>query len=242
MKDEIRCVIIDDEPLALELIAGYVSQTPGFIVTNKFSNAIEAITYLKVTEVDLLFLDIQMPVLTGLDLVKVLSSPPAIVFTTAYREYAVESYEHNAIDYMVKPITYLRFLKAINKYQSLHKSPITKSDASFSDTINETPKKETHIYVNVNKKYVKVSFEDILYIESVKDYIQIYTIKDEISTKFTLTEFYDRLPTYFIRIHRSFIVNKHKITAFTHQDIEINTKELPIGKSYKDNVINFLNR
>lgn len=241
MKEEIRCAVIDDEPLALELMAGYVSQTPGFTVTNKFTNAIDAIAFLKTEEIDLLFLDIQMPVLTGLDLVKVLPNPPAIIFTTAYREYAVESYEHNAIDYMVKPITYLRFLKAINKYQSLHNSPTSSRDTSaLSNTVYKA-KQESYIYVNVNKKYVKVAFEDILYVESLKDYIKIYTSKDEVSTKFTLSEFYDRLPSYFIRVHRSFIVNKHKITAFTHQDIEINSKELPIGKSYKEEVMNFLN-
>ena len=241
MKADIKCVVIDDEPLALDLIAGYVSQTPGFVVAKKFTNAIEAIAFLKTEDADLLFLDIQMPVLTGLDLVKVLSDPPSIIFTTAYREYAVESYEHNAIDYMVKPITYLRFLKAITKYQTLHNSPTKSIDTAISINKIDTHKQETYIYVNVNKKYVKVAFEDILYVESIKDYIQIYTAKGEVTTKYTLTEFYDLLPPYFIRVHRSFIVNKHKITAFTHQDIEINAKELPIGKSYKEEVMNFLN-
>ena len=182
-----------------------------------------------------------MPVLTGIDLVKILPDPPSIIFTTAYREYAVESYDLHAIDYLVKPITYVRFLKAINKLEKIN------TDFSASSVIhqNEQTEKEEmtkdSIYVNVNKKYIKVIFNDILYIESVKDYIHIHLDTEKVITKSTISDFFSKLPKEFIRVHRSYIVNRRKLTAYTHHDIEINTKEIPIGKSYRHSVIDILN-
>lgn len=233
------CIVVDDEPLAIELLKGYISQTPTLKILDTFDNPLSAMEFLKSQKVDILFVDIQMPVLTGVDLVKILQDPPAIIFTTAYREYAVESYELKAIDYLVKPITYVRFIKAINKYQE--SIGINNPDLSpiLSDSKSEKPKES--IYVNVNKKYIKIVFSEILYIESVKDYIDIHKTDGTVTTKSTITDFYKKLPNNFIRIHRSFIVNRKKITAFTQHDVEIFDKELPIGKSYKEEVMKSLN-
>lgn len=231
MKKTIRCMIVDDEPLAIELLTGHLRQMPEFELVSSTSNPIEALSVLKDKEVDLLFLDIQMPVLTGIELLKTLSSPPSVIFTTAYREYAVESYELKVVDYLVKPITFMRFLKAVNRYVE------TKDGAKFEPIKSDELAAES-IFVNVNKKYVKVVFAQILYIESVKDYIHIHTkYSGTIITKDTITEFGAKLPNQFLRIHRSFIINKNTITAFTAQDVEIGEKELPIGQSYKKSVL-----
>lgn len=222
-------MIVDDEPLAVELLSTHVDKIDQLELVATANNPIEAIGLLKEHQIDLLFLDIQMPVLTGIELVKALQNKPDVIFTTAYREYAVESYELDVVDYLMKPITFVRFVQSVNKYidkksdhQKEEKSSITQSES---------------IYVNVNRRYVKVIFEDINYIESVKDYIHIHTINDTVITKETITNFETKLPNQFLRIHRSFIVNRSKITAFTSHDIEIGSKEIPIGGSYRDEIL-----
>ena len=239
MTNKVTCIVVDDEPLAIELLEEYINQTPRLQLLNKFDNPLSAMEYLKSHKVDILFVDIQMPVLTGIDLVKILQEPPTVIFTTAYREYAVESYDLEAIDYLVKPITYVRFIKAINKYNESLASHTTQESPSQLNTPIEKPKES--IYVNVNKKYIKIVFSDIHYIESVKDYIDIHMKDNVVTTKSTITDFYTKLPDNFIRIHRSFIVNRKQVTAFTQHDLEIGDKELPIGKSYKQDVMRTLN-
>ena len=237
MSRKYECLIVDDEPLALELIETHINQIPQLVVTAKANSAIEALQLLKEHSYDLLFLDIQMPVLTGIELLKTLQNPPSVIFTTAYREYAVESYELNVVDYLVKPITFLRFVKAVDKFL------ITAGDQqSQSEPLGLTSKTEESIFVNVNKKYVKVIFNQITYIESVKDYIHIHTQNETIITKDRISEFEKKLPGFFLRIHRSFIVSRKHITAFTAQDIEIGNKEIPIGKSYKNTVLEELQK
>ena len=223
-------MIVDDEPLAIELLENHIQQVSQLELVATAQNPIDAIQLLKEKKIDLIFLDIQMPVLTGIELVKTLHNPPGIIFTTAYRDYAVESYELDVIDYLLKPITFMRFLKAVNKF--IH------SGNEVTETPTISPKKESResIYVNVNKRFVKVIFGDILYIESVKDYIHIHTASEKIITKEKISEFEHKIPTYFLRIHRSFIVNRQKITAFTSHDVEIGSKEIPIGASYKEKV------
>jgi len=237
MSEVIKCMVVDDEPLAVSLLSSYVELAPNLTLVASAQNPIEAIQLLKEKEVDLLFLDIQMPVLNGLELVKTLQDPPDVIFTTAYRDYAVESYELGVIDYLMKPITMARFLRAIEKYSSRHDqnpSVSKESAAPSSDIVDES------IYVNVNKRYVKVIFNQINYIESVKDYIHIHTTEDTIVTKDKLTEFGKKLPNNFLRIHRSFIVNRKKVTAFTSHDVELGAKELPIGASHKEEVLGVL--
>lgn len=231
MSKKINCMIVDDEPLAIQLLTTHIKQIENLELVATANNPIEALGLLKELSVDLLFLDIQMPVLTGIELVKALQNRPDVIFTTAYRDYAVESYELDIIDYLMKPITFVRFVQSVNKY--LDKKSNTTNLASTNDTQQEN----ISIYVNVNRRYVKVIFDDINYIESLKDYIHIHTTNDIVITKETISHFETKLPKSFLRIHRSFIVNRFKITAFTSHDIEIGTKEIPIGGSYREDVI-----
>lgn len=233
---KVRCLLVDDEPLALRLLEKHLRQFPQFHLVAGCSNAIEAFEVLKQEPVDLIFLDIQMPVLTGIDFVKSLQNRPSIIFTTAYREYAVESYELDVVDYLLKPVTIDRFFKAINKYLNRTES----LPAKVSQTILTGSDEDQFIYVTTNRRHVKVSFESVLYVESVKDYVRIHTPDKRIMTKERISAFVEKLPDYFIRIHRSYIVNTRKITAYTAHDIEIGGKEIPIGISYKQKVMEVL--
>ena len=233
MENKINCLIVDDEPLAIKLIEKHCGQIPNLEVVATAQNALKAFELLESQSIDLIFLDIQMPVLTGIEFVKSLGTPPSIIFTTAYREYAVESYELEVVDYLLKPITFPRFFKAINKFINQ-----TRPKMNRSAPAPQTPApEEAYIYVNVNKKYVKVSFSEILYVESIKDYVRIHTQVQSILTKDTLVEFEQKLPHHFIRVHRSYIINPKQVTAFTAHDIEIGNKEIPIGVSYKKQVL-----
>ncbi len=235
MTETIKCLIVDDEPLAIKLIKTHIDQLPDFEIVASCQNAIEAFEVLKKEKIDLLFLDIQMPVLTGIEFVKSLQHPPSIIFTTAYRQYAVESYELEVVDYLLKPITFTRFFKAINKYLNSRPHPEAPSVVSPSTSVPSAPE-ETFIYVNANKKHIKIWHKEIEYIESIKDYIRIHTANDSTMTKKKISEFEQKLPPYFLRIHRSFIVNTTKVTAYTANDVEIKEKEIPIGGSYKKQV------
>lgn len=233
-----RCMVVDDEPLAIRLLEKHIQQFSQLELVASCWNAIEAFEILKKEEIDLIFLDIQMPGLTGIDFLKSLNNPPAVVFTTAYREYAVESYELDVIDYMLKPVTMERFFRAINKYLDQ-----TTSDSAFTTPSNTAgPSEEVHIFVNTNRKHVKIIFEEVLYVESMKDYVCIHTEGRTVMTKDKISEFEKKLPDYFLRVHRSFIVNTRKISAYSAHDIELGEKEIPIGVSYKQVVINFLRR
>jgi len=229
---KIKCLIVDDEPLAIKLIEGHIEQIPGLELIASYKNALEAFESLKTTPVDVIFLDIHMPVLTGIDFVKSLQSPPGIIFTTAYRNYAAESYELNVIDYLIKPITFTRFFKAVAKFSNQHRQSIKSIEPIV---VSELPSE--YIYVNSNKKHIKVEFEQILYVESIKDYVRIHTSEKSITTKDKISDFEKKLPPTFLRVHRSFIVNTNKITAFTKQDVEINEREIPIGRSYKEAIL-----
>lgn len=232
-----KCLIVDDEPLAREVIASHVKQIPQLEVVQSCGNAMEAFEYLKSAPVDLIFLDIQMPVLTGIEFLKSLSNPPKVIFTTAYRDYAVDSYELDVIDYLLKPIPFERFFKATNKYFQA-RDAVTQAPAAAP--IPTVPSKD-YIYVNANKKNVKVRFEDILYVESIKDYIKIHTVGQKVVVKQTLSAFEAELPSpQFLRIHRSFIVSRSHVTAFTAKDVELGDTELPIGVSYKQVVVRAL--
>ena len=228
----VKCLIIDDEPLAIQIIESHLKQIPDLELVGTFQNPLEAFELLKTSPIDLVFLDIQMPLLTGIDFVKSLQNPPAIIFTTAFRNYAIESYELEVVDYLIKPITFTRFFKAINKFKRLyHQSPLVDIPITNDSLIND------HIYVNSNKKFIKVNFNNILFVESIKDYIRIHTPDKNITTKDKISEFEKKLPDEFLRVHRSFIVNTKKIVAFTALEIEVGEKEIPIGSSYKKEVL-----
>lgn len=223
-----RCLIIDDEKLARQLVENHIAKIDNFEVVFSCKSAIEAINILNSEHIDLLFLDVEMPVLLGTDFYKNLFQKPKVIFTTAYREYAVEGFELNAIDYLVKPITFGRFFKAIEKFLASqnHKIEI--------QTSSETLQSKNYIFVTADRKQVKVQFDDILFVESVKNYIKIRTENKSLLVKFSISSFQEVLDARFLRVHRSFIINKDKITAYTKHDIEIGTIEIPIGEMYKN--------
>ena len=229
-------MIVDDEPLAIEVLESYVARMDELELVATSDNAIKAFEILKKQPVDLLFLDIQMPKLNGIEFLKILDPSPKVVFTTAYREYALESYELNVLDYLLKPISFERFLKTINK--------ISNSEAPLvSESLPTKEVEEPYIFMKSDRKMVKVMLKDICYIESLKDYIRIKTDegKDIVSLqKISYVE--EKLPSQqFLRIHRSFIVSVKKIEKFSSQTVEIKGKEIPIGRNYKSEVASFLN-
>ena len=232
MNPTISCIIVDDEPLAVELLKGYIQQIPQLNLLGTCNSAIEAFQLLNQHSVDLLLLDIEMPEMSGLDFIKSLSSPPKVILTTAYREYAIAGYEADVVDYLLKPISLPRFIKSIDKYQKRQVG-----SKSISTTISSESKPQGSIYVYSDKKNIRVNFQDILYIESIKDYIRIHLDSKTIISKDTISRYEDLLPLEFLRIHRSYIINKNRITAFTQHDVEIGKKEIPIGVSYKKKVI-----
>ncbi len=232
----IKCLIIDDEPLAIEVIKVHLAQLSELRLIATFSNPVAALDTIKTEKIDLIFLDIEMPLLSGIDFIKTIPNVPKVIFTTAYRNYAIESYELDVVDYLLKPISFSRFFKAINKYKTMVQLPISTMDQTGEVLIND------HIYVNANKKFIKVEFDEILYVESLKDYVRIHLSDKTVVTKDAISNFETKLSSQFLRIHRSFIVNTKRVTAFTKVDVEIGDTELPIGTSYKENVILFLKK
>lgn len=227
-----RCLIVDDEPLAIEVIENHISQFDNLEVAAKCRNAIKAFEVLEKEKIDLLFLDIQMPKLTGIDFLKSINNPPKVIFTTAYIDFALEGYELDVIDYLVKPISFQRFLKAINKYLEIAK-PISNTAAKTKEGASN---ERDYLFVKADRKNHKVSFSEILYAESVKDYVKIHTVDKRLTTKNTMTDFEMQLPDNFLRVHRSYVINLDFITAYTANDIEIDSIEIPIGVSYKQKV------
>ena len=222
---QLKCLIIDDEPLAQNVIENYLESFSFMRLIAKCDNALIALEWIKKQKIDLIFLDVSMPFLSGIDFIRTLRNPPAIILTTAHKEFAVESYELNVLDYLLKPISFERFLKAINKL-NIDTSEIIKP--GIIDIKNDS-----FIYVKSEKKNVKILLKDILFIESLKDYIKIHTIDKTIVTQVPISTIEQRLPDNFLRIHRSFIVAKDKITAYTQHDLEIGKFQIPIGRNYK---------
>ncbi len=221
-----KCIIVDDEELARELLARHLAHLDEFELIASCANALEARTVLQQETIDLIFLDIEMPLIKGTEFFKSLEKKPKVIFTTAFRNYAVEGFELNAVDYLLKPILFDRFVQAIDKFL----------ESIRLNSHKETAPK-THIFVRSNKKNVKVLLENILFIESIKDYIRIHCIDEKWMVKFGITAFEQELDKRFLRVHRSFLVNTDKVTAFTKQDIEIGNIEIPIGESYKNQVL-----
>lgn len=226
MNTKINCLIVDDEPLAIDIIKEHVGQVGQLHLVDTCADAMKAFQVLNNEKIDLLFLDIEMPGMNGIEFIKSLSNPPSVILTTAYREYAMESYEIDVVDYLLKPISFSRFFKAVNKYLK------SQSETTSVAQPVKSPSRSS-IFVYSEKKNVKVYLDDILYVESIKDYIRIHTPERTIISKDTISKYAGLLPDSFLRIHRSFIINTAKITAFTAHDVEIGKLELPIGTSYK---------
>ncbi|SNY94948.1 LytR/AlgR family response regulator transcription factor [Flagellimonas pacifica] len=230
-----QCVIVDDEPLARELLEGYLEKIPDFELIASCPSAIEASSVLTNNNVDLMFLDIEMPLIKGTDFFKNLVYKPQVIFTTAYRDYAVDGFELSALDYLLKPIFFERFFSAIQKFLKLQ----SKTEDGVLAQVHSD--KNAFLFVNKSKKQIKVVFDTVLYVESFKDYIKIHLEeKETLTIKESISSFEKRLDNRFIRLHRSYIANSEKITAYTRNDVEIGRIEIPIGNNYKDNMLPFL--
>lgn len=236
----INTIIVDDEPLALEILEAHIAKIPELNLIGKCSNAIEANKLLNKGEVDLMFSDIQMPQLSGIDFLRSLSQPPMVIFTTAFPEYAVEGFNLEALDYLLKPISFERFFKAANKAIEKYNSNDLHSEAALDSS-------EDFFFVKSDKKLVKVFYRDILYIEGLKDYVIIRTETGRVITLQTMKSLEEKLPNdMFQRIHRSYILNLTKIQALEGNMVEIiekgQTKLIPIGKNYRDDLVEMIER
>lgn len=229
-----NCIIVEDEPLAAEVLQDYISQVPFLQLKAVCGDAIFAMEILQKQRIDLIFLDIHLPKIKGFEFIKTLKHRPHIIITSAYHEYALEGYENNVVDYLLKPVEFSRFLAAVNKVRA-------SADPAVTTIVYGSQPERAHLFFNVSKKKVKVFLDDILYIESLKEYIRIVTKTKPILTKFQLGQIDEILSrNNFLRVHRSFIVAKDKIEAFTATDVEINGKQIPIGRSYKELVQSML--
>jgi DNA-binding LytR/AlgR family response regulator len=232
----LTCIIVDDEPLAIEIVEAYLGKIEQIKLLGKFRNAIDAFAFLQEQSVDLIFLDIQMPKLSGLDFIRTLKNPPKVIFTTAYRDYAIEGFELEVVDYLLKPIPFDRFLKAVAKV--LHQpTPALPAAARIE------PAGDDYVYFKVDKKMVKTRMAEVLYIESVKDYVKVRTADKEIVTQQKISYLEESLPRpQFLRVHRSFIINVEKIDAYSATDAEIGKFSVPIGRNYKNDVMKALGK
>lgn len=238
----IRCLIVDDEPPAREVLRRYVQDVPTLQLAGECSHAIQALTVLQQQPVDLMFLDIRMPQLDGTTFLKTLKNPPKVIFTTAYSEYALEGYELDIVDYLLKPVRFDRFLKSVNKAFPLVSGFTTETTApAIVSPEAEEKKNESFVYFRADRKMQKVMLSEILYIESMKDYIKVITTEGVIITKQSITSVEAMLSDkLFVRTHRSYIVAVNKIRSYTNELIEIDKTEIPIGKLYRSGVMKVL--
>ena len=224
---KIRCIIVEDEPLAVKVLSDYISDVPFLELQGTFKDAIRATEYLRGAAVDLIFLDIHLPKLKGMAFLKTLTNPPAVIITTAYHQYAVEGFELNVTDYLLKPFDFERFLVAVTKVKTAEQES------------GEIQGEKDFVFLNVQKKKVKILFSEVVYIESQKEYIKIVTTKKEYVSKMSTHEIEALLPPrLFKRIHRSFIVSISKIESYTAEMVEVNGISIPIGRGYRDSIGN----
>lgn len=229
----LNCFIIDDEPLAIEVIENHISKIDSLEIAGTFQNAVKAFQALRDTQVDVLFLDIQMPRLTGIEFLRTLKNPPKVIFTTAYREYALEGFELDVIDYLLKPISFDRFLKAVDKlYDNIPSSTTVEVAAAHP---------ARYVFVTSEKKNIKICLDEIEYVESKRDYILIKTSNKEVLTHQTITYMDEHLPDgCFLRVHRSFIINLKKLDSWNSHEVEISGETIPIGRTYKREALDVL--
>ena len=230
---KIICLAVDDEPPALEVMKKFITSVHSLELAGTCSDAIEAINFLQKKTVDLIFLDIKMPELLGTDFIRALKNPPKVIFTTAYRKYAIEGFELDAVDYLLKPISFDRFLKAVSKVMQ---TPLNEEKPE-DEIQNKKPDSQGYISFRSDRRMIKVALSDILYIESIKDYIKVVTIASTIVTKQSISSVEESLPKeMFIRIHRSYIVSMSRIESYNHELVWIAKQELPISRMYRHEV------
>lgn len=230
------CLIVEDEPLAAEILEDYIRLVPFLELKGICPDALFALERLQSEKIDLLFLDIHLPVLQGIDFLKTLKNAPPVIITSAYPEYALNGFDLDVLDYLLKPVEFNRFLKAVNKVRQ------QKEEMPLRNIAQIAGERGFH-YFNVNRKYVKIFFDEILFIESLREYVKITTAEKSILTKIQLNEVETLLsPGHFLRIHRSFLVARDKIDAFSAAEIEVHGKQLPIGRTYKELVLSVLEK
>ncbi len=230
MSKTISCIIVDDEAVAREVIATHLSKIEHINVIAVCKNAVEAFNHISTQTIDLIFLDINMPEISGISFAKSINSHIKVIFTTAYREYAVDGFELQAVDYLLKPISFERLLKAVNTYFNVYAST-PKQELITSETTD-------FMFIRSDRKMIKIDFSDIIYIESYSDYIKIHLAERTITTRETISVIEGKLPkAQFLRIHRSYIISISNITSFTNEHITITNKALPISRSYKKEIL-----
>lgn len=232
-------MIIDDEPLARQLLESYISRVDGLTLVKSCENAIEAFSFLRQRNVDLIFLDIQMPQITGIDLLRSIKDCPRVILTTAFREYAYDAYDLDVADYLLKPISFERFLRGLSKIYQIKKQP----ESEALPGTDPTAYSEAYLYFKEDREMVKVFLDDIQYIESLRDYVRVKTEEKQIITYQKISYLEQKLPeNKFIRIHRSFIIPLDKVLSFTANTVKVGCKDLPIGRNYKNETLKALNR
>jgi DNA-binding LytR/AlgR family response regulator len=232
----LKCLLVDDEPPALQILTSYVESMDHLELAGQCYNAFEAMQVLQQTTVDVIILDINMPRLLGTEFIRTLRNPPKLIFTTAHKDYALEGYELDAVDYLLKPFSLERFIRAINKI--IFQSGGKVEESTEATAPKASPVGDAFLYFRSDRKMVKVKLDEIVYVESLKDYIRIVrTGQPPLMVKQSISLAEEMLPDHlFVRIHRSFIVSLQKITAYTQNDVEINGLEIPIGKLYKQQI------
>jgi DNA-binding LytR/AlgR family response regulator len=229
-----RCLVVDDEPPARELLVSYISKLDDFEVVIQFNNALETFNYLQKNSVDLLFLDIAMPKMTGIELIKSLHHAPSVILTTAFREYASDGFDLDVLDYLVKPISFDRFMKAIGKYHHYQPKPLNDQAHVAFD--------QAYFFLKVNREQVKVYFKNILYIECIKDYIKIVTPEKTYITYERLTHMEEKLPEgRFLRIHKSYIISVDNVKTFRNDMVKVGDLTLPVGRVYRRKFLDIFN-
>lgn len=237
MTAKINCIVVDDEPMAREILENHLEKIEAIEVLGSCKNAIEAFNLISTQNIDLIFLDINMPEISGLSFARSINKNCKIIFTTAYREYAVDGFDLQAVDYLLKPISFERLLQGVNKFLNENQSQQTSSNQTIKQEKNDA------VFVRSERKMIKIEFSEILFIESLADYIKIHLKDKTVITRETISSIEAKLPqSDFIRVHRSFVVAINAIESFTHELVEIGKKQIPISRSYKEAVLRKMER
>jgi DNA-binding LytR/AlgR family response regulator len=232
MAEKIHCMVVDDEPMAREIMEAHIAKIPTLHLVKSCKNVVEALNTMRSAQIDLIFLDINMPEISGLSLAKTVQDKTKVIFTTAYREYAIDGFDLQAVDYLLKPISFDRFLQGVHKFFNLSKAPVTERMTMVNPVDNN------YFFVRSDRKMVRIDFDEILYVESLSDYVKLHLKNKTIVTRETISNIEIKLPgEAFIRTHRSFIVSKSKISSYTNEFVEVANKAISVSRSYKEEVL-----